>query len=169
MKYSPLAIANAFYDLSVRSGRDDFTHMKVQKLVYISHGWNLGITESPLINEDVLAWRYGPVIQTIWNQYREFGRSPIDRLAQVLRYGESPEEPQLHDDDDWTSTLVQRMWALYGNLSGFQLSTMTHSDGSPWHTVASQFDFNLPMGVVIPQETIQQHYTRKWNDLHNNP
>lgn len=168
MGHPALAIANGFYGLAIQSNSPGFTHMKIQKLVYIAHGWNLGITGDPLIDESVLAWRYGPVVQSVWDQYKEFGRSPIDRPARSLRYGGSPEEPQVNAEDKWTVAMISRMWDVYGGLNAMQLSSMTHRPGSPWHTVAQEFDFELSFGVVIPDETIREYYAQKWNSLHQN-
>ena len=61
MVHTPLAIANAFIERALRE-EYPITHMKVQKLVYIAHGWSLGIRGEDLINENIMAWKYGPVI-----------------------------------------------------------------------------------------------------------
>ena len=47
--------------------------MKVQKLVYFAHGWHLGITKKPLINEQVEAWPYGAVIPSLYDYLKQWG------------------------------------------------------------------------------------------------
>ena len=55
MTYQAVAIANAFIDIGKQNNATDLTPMKLQKLVYFAHGWNLGATGRPLINEEVEA------------------------------------------------------------------------------------------------------------------
>ena len=57
------------------------TPMKLQKLVYFSHGWHLAMLNSALIDENVEAWAFGPVIPSLYHEFKEFGNSPIDRKA----------------------------------------------------------------------------------------
>ncbi len=169
-RYSALAISNGFWDIACASG-SQLTHMKIQKLVYIAHGWNLGITGEPLIEDEVMAWKYGPVIDKIWHEFRGFGRAVINRAATVGDYIDGKiklVEPRIDKTDDWSKTLLEQMWDMYGHMSAIQLSRLTHQPGSPWHTVAQQFNLEPPMNVVIPQELIREHYAEKWKLIQTN-
>ena len=44
--------------------------MHVLKLVYVCHGWMLGIHGAPLITEPVEAWTYSPVVPTVYHRYK---------------------------------------------------------------------------------------------------
>ena len=61
MRYKALAIANYYID---KANVEDtpLDHLRLQKLVYLAHGWHLAIHGRPLIEESVEAWKYGPVI-----------------------------------------------------------------------------------------------------------
>lgn len=59
--YSPVQIANKFITLG-NQHHNPLTHMQLQKLTYIAHGYYLALTGKPLLNECVSAWKYGPVI-----------------------------------------------------------------------------------------------------------
>ena len=48
------------------------TVMHVLKLVYLAHGWMLGLHKRPLIKEQVEAWLYGPVILVLYQKYKYF-------------------------------------------------------------------------------------------------
>ena len=48
------------------------TPMHMIKLVYLSHGWMLGLRERSLINEAVEAWRYGPVVPSVYHRFKSF-------------------------------------------------------------------------------------------------
>jgi len=50
MTYSSFEVANYFIKKSLQEKRP-ITPMKLQKLIYFAHGWNLGLAGKPLINE----------------------------------------------------------------------------------------------------------------------
>ena len=58
-------IANEFLRLAKESGQS-LTPMQLLKLVFIAHGWMLGLYGEPLISDDVQAWKYGPVIPDLY-------------------------------------------------------------------------------------------------------
>ena len=53
------------------------TPLHVVKLVYLCHGWMLGIKGQPLIDEPIVTGRYGPVIQSVYDRYAVFGDGQI--------------------------------------------------------------------------------------------
>ena len=53
------------------------TPLHINKLVFFSHGWNLGILETPLINEDVEAWKYGPIIPSIYYAFKKYVQKKV--------------------------------------------------------------------------------------------
>ena len=58
--HRPEGVANAFLKKSQKDGTI-ITQMKLQKLVYIAHGWMLGLSGKPLVNQEPEAWERGPV------------------------------------------------------------------------------------------------------------
>ena len=73
--YNPIIIANYF--LSKYGVDYNITPMKLVKLVYIAHGWHLGITNNALIDENPEAWKYGPVIPRVYHTFKKFGKNPV--------------------------------------------------------------------------------------------
>jgi len=153
--YPATTIANEFLRLAKR---DDsaITHMKLQKLVYLAHGWYLAATNGdPLINERVLAWDFGPVIKELYAAFAEFGRDDIDKLYWTFGSIDdqiSPIEPAIDTDDDKARNIIDQVWEVYGKFSAYQLSAMTHEPSSPWDSARS-LNKN-----VIPEPTILKHY-----------
>jgi len=125
MPYSPLAVANYFLEKSKSEGKAT-SQMKLQKLVYFAHGWHLALYDQPLINEGVEAWTYGPVIYSLYKEFKSCGNEPIDHLA-----GE-PKPPQINFNNHELKTFLDKVWDTYSNLSAFQLSNLTHESDSPW-------------------------------------
>jgi uncharacterized phage-associated protein len=115
--------------------------MQILKLVYIAHGWHLAITGEPLIDDDVRAWKYGPVIKEIYHQYKHYGNGRI-------------QEQGIELSDLEESILIEQIFNHYSNFSGIQLSAMTHKDGSPWDETFSSFNNDR----IIPNQLILTHY-----------
>ena len=65
MSHSSIAIANGFLDLAEGVPAARMTNMKVQKLVYIAHGFTLAMCDEPLISSHVHAFQWGPVIPVL--------------------------------------------------------------------------------------------------------
>jgi uncharacterized phage-associated protein len=132
MAYSSLAIANEFLR---KSGEGKLTHMQLQKLVYLAHGWNLAINGSPLIEEDIEAWEFGPVIRRLYDALKRHGSKPIPRC---IHWGDDTPFPA-DDDGEAQATLlgkeralIDKVWTTYGKYPAYQLSALTHVKGSPW-------------------------------------
>lgn len=54
--YSAKEIANYFLELSAKK---DISPLKIQKLVYIAHGWHLALYGEPLVQDELAeAWEY---------------------------------------------------------------------------------------------------------------
>ena len=137
MPYTSKIIANYFLDLA-REARTSLTPMKIQKLVYYAHGLNLALNDCPLIVDPVEAWKYGPVIPTLYHSFKQYGAGPItEKALSWISDGTSvvAHEPKVPIDDYLTKTIMDAVWDNYGGLTGIQLSNMTHEPGSPWDQV----------------------------------
>ena len=71
--HDPVAIANYFiglYELDKKNSGEGLDLMQLLKLSYLAHGFKLGITGHPLSNENLEAWRYGPVFPSIYQAFK---------------------------------------------------------------------------------------------------
>lgn len=144
MAYDARAVANYFLDLATKEGRP-LDPMGIQKLVYFAHGWNLAIFGSPLIQQRVEAWDYGPVIVDLYQAFREFGRNPITHPAKKFDFDpisgsvlETTPAIGASDDTKATRELLDRVWASHKHLTSIELSNLTHLPGSPWSIARQQ-------------------------------
>ncbi len=169
MAYSPKAIANYFLELANAQLRD-LTPLKLQKLVYFANGWHLAIKSEPLINEQVEAWKFGPVIPSLYRAFRHYRDQPVTEPASAFEF-------EYDEDGDWVTTeeitptvddcpqeaeftkaLLRRVWEIYGKYTAIQLSNLTHQDGSPWHTVYVQYHGEIPRGTDIPRGLMREYF-----------
>ncbi|MFV0475942.1 MAG: Panacea domain-containing protein [Pikeienuella sp.] len=143
MSYDARQIANWFVTRAERDGRN-LSIMSLLKLVYIAHGWSLESLNAPLFGNRIEAWRYGPVIPDVYNDFRRQGVKVTESVNTVSECALDPEREKL----------LEQVWAIYGGLPAFRLSDMTHVAGGPWNIV------NRIGGpyAEIPDDLIQSHY-----------
>ncbi len=70
MAFAARQVANWFIERAAQEG-EYLTQLKLQKLVYMAHGWNLALLGKPLISENIEAWKWGPVIRYAIPRFRE--------------------------------------------------------------------------------------------------
>jgi uncharacterized phage-associated protein len=152
MAYDVFSVSNEFLRLA-REDQTSIDPLKLQKLVYLSHGWNLAFTGNPLIRDVVEAWTYGPVIPRLYREYREFKASPVTRDAKIS-------SPVVLDNV--ARELIKNVWSTYKQYSPIALSMLTHEAGSAWDIVRrGAGEWITP---VIPNELIKQEFlSRKQN------
>lgn len=143
--YDPRAIANEF----LRLNGGPMNQIKLQKLVYIAHGWNLAINREPLVAGRIEAWDGGPVMRLIWNHLRDFGYNVAGHL-----FGGTSSEPYSAELSDGERNIISHVWGKYGQYSGIELSEMTHEPGTPW----SNAHFGIGRNAALSPTDIQQHF-----------
>jgi len=152
---NPLAIANFFIRKAIDKG-EGITPMKLIKLVYISHGWYLGITGKPLLPEAVQAWQYGPVVPSIYHEFKKYGRQPITEMVFDSSTGTYP-----MPDNQELINFLEKIWNVYGNYDGLQLSALTHQPNTPWYITWHDQGGKKQAEVPISDDLIKQHYQEK--------
>ena len=152
MAETAAAVANYFIKKALEEGVE-LTPMQLIKLVYLAHGWHLGLSGEPLIAERVEAWKYGPVIKSLYHQFKHYGGRGLDEDALI------PNTTLL--EPLRLEGFLDAVWWRYGRLSGLQLSTLTHQTDSPWDKVWNQQGGKKLFAVKIPDELIRDYYKAK--------
>lgn len=153
--YSTLSIANYFITLGLEENKP-ITPMKLQKLVYFAHGFYLANFNKPLINESIQAWRYGPVIYTIYRVFKIYGNSPITNTVQFTPDIKEQELPSEVKD------FLQEVWDLLKEYDAIQLSNLTHVRKSPWDVVVENNGAIISNSLPISDSIIQDYFTREY-------
>jgi uncharacterized phage-associated protein len=155
MAISSLSVANYFIEKSLNSGIE-LTPMKIIKMVYIAHGWHLAIKGEPLINEAVEAWKFGPVIPSVYRNFRSYRDGQITKMAQIFNE-DNLISPQVESED--TRVFLQSVWDAYSQYSGWQLSAITHEKDTPWFKIWNDNGGHQVIGAIIPNDVIHSHYS----------
>ncbi len=156
--YNPITIANYFIYKSIDEG-EPITPMKVLKLVYIAHGWYLGLRKEPLLTEQTEAWKYGPVVESVYRAFKDYGKEDIVRVR-FFAEGDKREFTELLSKQD-DITFLEKIWSIYKLYSGIQLSSLTHLPNTPWDITWNKNGGSLMNGAIIPNSLIKDHYEEK--------
>jgi uncharacterized phage-associated protein len=154
--YSPRSVANALLQRAFNA-RNPITQLKLQKLVYLCHGFYLAFKDVPLINEPFEAWDFGPVCRSIYQEFREFGRRPISRLAMEFDWDDEGELPAPEPDDEDALQVINYVYDAYSKWSAYQLSELSHKDGWAWKRTRDEDQFDLK-NLDIDNEQIKTDF-----------
>ncbi|XHL98494.1 MAG: DUF4065 domain-containing protein [Microcoleus anatoxicus] len=117
-----LNVARYFIKRAYQDGLEaQMTNMKVQKLLYYSQSLHLALFDEPLFENEIQAWRYGPVCPPVYSVYSEF------EGKQLL----IPGEDVLSQVPNETKHLLEKVWGYFSRYHAYQLSGMTHVE-FPW-------------------------------------
>lgn len=82
-RYNALDIAN-FIICKAKEKRMEITHLKLQKLLYYVVAEYIKLPKGEyLINEPIYKWQYGPVVASVYHEFKTHGNSPI---TEPIRY-----------------------------------------------------------------------------------
>ncbi len=157
------AVANFFIDR-----KDCYVdNLKLQKLVYISFGWYSAHFENLLFADRIEAWKHGPVIPSLYHQFKVLGSKRIQDPAIITKDNVDEdlitiETPRLDAKKDrYTLELLEAVYSIYSEATGWGLRNATHKEGTPWSQVYK--DHNLY--EEIPTDTIRRYYEGLRNSL----
>lgn len=150
---SATAVANAFIARGARDGKQ-FTPMQLLKLTYITHGWSLAFFDKPLMDDDIEAWKYGPVIPNLYKAIRHYRGNPVTTPIMLLN-------GEIDDITEEQNKLIEFVYRRYGHLDGISLSALTHEPNTPWY----EFFNKITWGRKIPDAIIAKHYKEKLEEL----
>ena len=160
MDYSAKAVANYFLE---KHSEEEISPLKIQKLVYIAHGWHLAFHDSPLVDDEYAeAWEYGPVFPSLYHEFKHYGRMPIGEFATTTYFnseGNLVEKiPKVNEADQRTRQFLNKIWEVYGMYEGMDLSGMCHRENSPWDKARKN---STKRNVHIENSEIRLYYKEK--------
>lgn len=131
--YKPLDIAAYIIKLSNEIG-EPLTNMKLQKLVYYVFAWYAVEKGKKLFDEPIYAWKYGPVIKSIYSEYQIYGADVIKKVGKG--------DPEALDA--FTKSLIEDVFNVYGNKTAIELMSLTHSE-APWRDAFESASGDTPI------------------------
>lgn len=116
------------------------THLELEKLVYMCYADYLCSTHKRLFEDKIYAFKYGPVIESVYEEYRgtkdiEEGLAVEENLDQDC--AKMPARSRILFAEDGISKMahIDATLEKYSGLSGAELVNITHVVGGPWDSV----------------------------------
>ena len=116
---------------------DDISPLKLQKILYYIQGTFLALKGRPAFSDEILAWKHGPAVHSVYNKYKQYGRDPI---ASPGNYSTISKSDQL---------LFKEIYKRYRLYTAEQLLEKTHEE-PPWLNTAGK--------DVITVESIREYF-----------
>lgn len=139
--------------------QESMSPKKLQKLLYYSYAWFLTLQnessdelDNKLFDAEFEAWVHGPVIYSVYDQYRHKGYQPIERY-----------EGEIPDFDEETLDVLEQVWNVYGSYTGNEMESITHQE-SPWQNARSGYSPLDRCNEVISDEDIFNCYVERLED-----
>jgi len=175
-RYDPVRVANFFVGKSIEERRP-LTILKLIKLTYLAYGWIAAVLGRKLFDEPVEAWRYGPVVPSVYQEFKHWGARPIlwpggmrveisDEVGEdttdsyIRANGIVRSELPRRIDDDRVRKGLEWVWKKYSSRTAVDLSQMTHLPGTPWDEIYKGRQRGSQRHKKIPYEKILAHYKK---------
>ena len=133
-------VAKYFLTLNDEEIGELISNLKLQKLAYYAQGFNLAFTDEPLFADTIEAWAHGPVIPSLYHEYKVYGSQAIPA-------------PETFDADiipEETRELLDEVYNVFGQFSAWKLRNMTHEE-PPWIEASK-------MAGVISQDSMKSYF-----------
>ena len=127
---------------------NEMTTYKLQKLLYYCQAWSLGRTGKAVFNDEIRAFRNGPVVGSVFE---------LHRGHHWVRVGTFHQEVKMMTDPD-VEVVIAETIDFYGDLTANQLVQLTHAE-SPWIDANAQGEHS-----VITQQAMARFYANKTFD-----
>lgn len=139
MTSNAIAVANYFVDKANGDiNAPALTLIRLVKYVYIAYGFSMSILGKEIINprfDSVEAWKYGPVIPSVYHSFKHNKDRKITEKVYIL--DEEHKDgimtfscPEVTDDD--IKSVLDFVWERYNKMSVSELIELLHADGTPW-------------------------------------
>ena len=160
--YEPASLANAFLAHSFKKGDGNaISPMMIQKLLYLAHGYHLCIVDEPLISEGFEAWKFGPVVRSIYLECRRYVSTSINEYLTEWDDDWNCDFP-VPPENDRSLEIIDGVWDLYKDYEPTRLSMWAHAIGGPWDKITKSG--TLRRKRPIPDEIIRDYFDSVLND-----
>lgn len=145
------------HDLSI-------SNLRLQKLLYFLQGFRLVDSDGTvgLFKENIVAWKFGPVVKESYFLFNKYGRSPITDYSSVSKIEFNDGKvtilhsqwvnPLKDRDKDFVSKVILGL----KNFKDSRLVSITHDEDGPWAR-----NFDLDESNIIPSKEIYEYFLQK--------
>ncbi len=154
------AVANYFIECSKKE-RIPLSNLYIQKLVYFAYGWIIVAEDENLFYDRIEAWKYGPVIPSLYHQLKQYGRGRITKKIMDYDFYEDRFYYWKLNPNTSTENWIKKVWDHYKLLPAGEMVDLTHKHGTPWRETVLNKGYN----AKIDDNLIIEHFSEKLSAL----
>lgn len=144
------SIAVEILNIATNNG-DLISNLKLQKLLYYSQAWYLvNNNAEKLFEDEIQAWKFGPVVPSVYNEFKKFKHYYID----IKKINVSKCEKLTNNQKQF----IQDFCTEFLSCSATELVAMTHNE-FPW-----QEAYRKAPNTVISTESMYKYYSNLLNE-----
>jgi uncharacterized phage-associated protein len=136
-------VALYFLHLDSRHDGEGLSNLKLQKLAYYAQGFYLAVHGKVLFDEPLEAWTHGPVVPTLYHEYKHYSSGRIKYLEDFNAAAFSKDEMDMIED----------VFKEFGQYSAWKLRNMTHEEPT-WMDYETNYS-------VIPVNHLQEYFSKR--------
>lgn len=135
------------------------SHLKLQKLLYFCYAEFLMRTGKKLFEEPIVAYKYGPVVEGVFQRFKHYGSSVIDYKEDetfIIKPNVRAATPSFikvitskHGPE--AMMCIIDVLKKYGKEKPFDLVERTHKKGGPWDRVYKEGENRVITDSIIKQ------------------
>ncbi len=133
---SVISLANTIIKLA-QNEKINLSPMKLQKLLYYIYKEYLKRYNTPLFSDRFETWRYGPVIRSVYDEFKQYGSNSIEEYAK-----DTAGNAYVIKLDD-NAGFIMDVWNKYKYFGGIDLSLKTHQEGTAWDKAIKRHESTL--------------------------
>lgn len=161
MSYNARDIANFVINYS-NDNNIRITNLKLQKLLYYIQAAFLVEKNKTCFEESIVNWKHGPVVPEVYNEFKNYGASNIDRVDEyetievtddfLLRFTTVKYDDNLILNDD--KRIIKKIINTYKDSDPWDLVEKTHQE-RPYTTTSQNEE--------ISEESIKGYFSEEKN------
>ena len=133
---------------------EGLTHPKLQKLLYYAQGVTLSImNKEKLFDEKIIAWEHGPVVQEVYNIYKNYGRKNLE----VLSNKDNDDIISNIENNSKISNILNLVYDNFAIYTAWHLKNMTQKAGSPWDITVQNKGLNSEIQVELIKDYFDKY------------
>lgn len=126
-------------------GAVDISPLFLQKMLYYQQGYHLARFGTPLFSEEIEAWRYGPVVPSVYKKYKRYGDADIPMPETDSYPIFAPEEEELFTE----------VYEKFCKCDAFELMKKTHEE-KPWQEAIKK-----GLNTEITQKALKDFFSKQ--------
>ena len=143
---SALEVAKYLLLLADNNQGDTLSNLKMQKLLYYAQGYSLALFDTPIFQDRIEAWEYGPVVKNVYNAFKKYGKESISFNELENFSTDEIAKHQEHQD------LLVFIFKKYGSYGAWKLADKTHNE-PPYKE-----HFKINLNNEIPKEALAKFF-----------